>query len=101
MALQDGKKAEKMITIEIPISGETIKVNVDDARQAASFIKGLYKANNGVSFETPNVSTLSTNKKKRLVQDKVKNIFDSLKNSEHNSGGDTGSSQARKGGKKL
>ncbi|HJP19767.1 MAG TPA: hypothetical protein QF468_14075 [Nitrospinota bacterium] len=90
-----------MITIEIPINNETIKINVDDARQAVSFIKGLYKGDNGVSFETPNISTLATHKKKKFVQDKVKNIFDSLKNSEHNSGGDTGSSQARKGGKKL
>jgi hypothetical protein len=90
-----------MIIIEIPINSETIKINVDDARQAVSFIKGLYKADNGVSFETPNITTIATKKKKRLVKDKVKNIFDSLKNPEHNSGGDTGSSQTRKGGKKL
>ena len=90
-----------MITIEIPINSETIKINVDDARQAVSFIKGLYKGDSGVSFETPNITTLATHKKKRFVQNKVKNIFDSLRNSEHNSGGDTGSSQARKGGKKL
>lgn len=86
-----------MIVIEIPISGETIKVNVNDARQAVSFIKGLYKGDSSVSFETPNISNLATKKKKRFVEDKIKNIFDTLKNSEHNSGRDTGSSQARKG----
>lgn len=88
-----------MIFIEIPISGETIKVNVDDARQAVSFIKGLYKGDSGVSFETPNVSTLPNQKKKKFVQDKVKNIFDTLKNSPHNSGRGTGSSQLKKGEK--
>tara|TARA_B100001964_G_scaffold213212_1_gene249940 strand:- start:304 stop:570 length:267 start_codon:yes stop_codon:yes gene_type:complete len=88
-----------MITIEIPINSETIKINVDDARQAVSFIKGLYKGDSGVSFETPNITTLATHKKKKFVEKAVKNIFDSLKDSEHNSGGDTGSSQARKGGK--
>ena len=90
-----------MIIIEIPISGETIKINVDDARQAVSFVKGLYKGDTGVSFKTPNVSTLPNRKKKKFVEKAVKNIFDTLKNSEHNSGGDTGSSQTRKGGKKL
>ena len=90
-----------MIIIEIPINSETIKVNVDDARQAVSFIKGLYKGDADVSFETPNITTVATHKKKRFVQDKIKNIFDTLKDSEHNSGGDTGSSQTRKGGKKL
>lgn len=85
-----------MIIIEIPISGETIKVNVDDARQAVSFIKGLYKGDSGVSFETPNITTLGTNKKKRFVQDKVKNIFDTLKDSKHNLGGNTGSNRAEK-----
>jgi len=89
-----------MIVIEIPISGETIKVNLNDARQAVSFIKGLYKGDSGISFETPNISTLPNSKKKRFVQDKVKNIFDTLKKSKDNSGlRDTGSNQARKGGK--
>ena len=87
-----------MIIIEIPISGETIKVNIDDSRQAVSFVKRLYKGDAGVSFETPNIATLATHKKKRFVQDKVNNIFDTLKNPEHNSAGDTGSSQLKKGG---
>ena len=90
-----------MITIEIPINSETIKINVDDARQAVSFIKGLYKGDSSVSFETPSISPIASHKKKRFVQGKIKNIFDTLKNSEHNSAGDTGSSQTRKGGKKL
>ena len=90
-----------MIIIEIPINSETIKINVDDARQAVSFVKRLYKGDAGVSFETPNISTLPNRKKKKFVEKAVKNIFDTLKNSEHNSGGDTGSSQTRKGGKKL
>lgn len=77
-----------MIIIEIPINSETIKINVDDARQAVSFIKGLYKGDASVTFETPNITTLATHKKKRFVQDKVKNVFDSLKDSEHNSGGE-------------
>lgn len=87
-----------MITIEIPIADKTIKVNVDDARQAVSFIKGLYKSDSSVSFETPNISTLPDSKKKKFVQDKVKSIFDTLKNSSHNSGRGTGSGQKKKGG---
>jgi|TARA_B100002003_G_scaffold225458_1_gene231489 hypothetical protein len=69
-----------MIVIEIPISGKTIKIKVDDARQAVSFVKGLYKGDAGVSFETPNITTFATHKKNRFVQDKVNNIFDTLKN---------------------
>tara|TARA_B100001964_G_scaffold189013_1_gene210518 strand:- start:1123 stop:1395 length:273 start_codon:yes stop_codon:yes gene_type:complete len=90
-----------MITIEIPISGETIKINVDDARQAVSFVKGLYKNDNKVTFDAPNISSLSNQKNKKSVEKTVKNIFDTLKNSQHNLDGDTGSSQTRKGGKKL
>ena len=89
-----------MIIIEIQISGETIKINVNDARQAVSFIKGLHKGNSGVNFETPNITDLPNSKKKQFVQDKIKNIFDTLKKSKDNSGlRDTGSNQARKGGK--
>lgn len=88
------------IIIEIPINGEKIKLTVNDARQAVSFIKGLYKNDSVVSFEAPRIGTVS-GKKKKFVQDKIKNIFDTLKDSEHNSGGITGSSQARKGGKQL
>ena len=71
------KCEQNMIVIEIPISGETIKINVDDARQAVSFIKGLYKGDNGVSFETPNISTLANSKKNKFVDKAVKNIFES------------------------
>ena len=88
-----------MIIIEIPINSETIKINVDDARQAVSFIKRLYRNDNKVTFSAPKITSLSNRKNKKSVEKTVKNIFDTLKNSQHNLDGDTGSSQAQKGGK--
>lgn len=86
-----------MISIEIQMDGQTIKVNVDDARQAVSFVKGLYaQKHNGTShFELPNIEILSA-KKDKFVKKHCQDIFETLRYGGYNPNRDTGSSQARK-----
>lgn len=55
-----------MISIEIPIEGEKITVQVKDAWQAVSFVRGLYqKKINAFPFPHPEILPL---KKKWLCQ---------------------------------
>ena len=90
-----------MISIEIPIEGQVIKISVDDARQAVSFVKGLYaqKHNGTPFFELPHIEILSA-KKDKFVKKHCEDIFETLRDGDYNLKRDTGSSQApkKKGG---
>ena len=87
----------KIITIEIPIEGDIIKVNVNDARQAVSLLKGLYlkKQAQNQNFEIPKITTF---RKNNFVEKECKAIFETLKIKSYNSGGNTGSNQAKREG---
>ncbi|MBI5186178.1 MAG: hypothetical protein HZA01_10705 [Nitrospinae bacterium] len=90
-----------MITIEIPIEGQIIKINVYDARQAVSLVKGFYaqKHNGTPYFELPNIEILSA-KKDKFVKKHCQDMFETLRDGGYNPKRVTGSSQAlkRKGG---